>query len=103
MAMVPLLLALLLAGCSSTREVPGFVRSGCINNPVRDTLFITVGPDYEDETCTVEVQHLLVDFKGREVVHNGKVFFDIRTFPAGQYTVWIRLGDLYFKQRFMKL
>lgn len=95
--------ALLFLGCSSERELPDFVRRGCINNPVRDTLYVTLGPDYEDETCSVEVRHLMVDFNGRDVVRNGKVFFDIRTFPAGRYLVWIRVGDLYFKQRFTKL
>lgn len=95
-------LSLLTAGCSSERSLPEFVRRGCVNSVVRDTLFVTLSPDYEDEWCSVEVRTVQVDFHGREQVRNGRVSFDVRTFPAAYYTVWIKVGDLYFRQKFYK-
>lgn len=97
-----LLFTLLSAGCMSERHLPDFVRRGCVNSVVRDTLFVTLSPDYEDEWCSVEVRTVQVDFHGREQVHDGQVSFDIRTFPAAYYTVWIKVGDLYFRQKFYK-
>lgn len=92
-----------MSGCSYARELPEFVRRGCVNNPVHDTLFITLDQKYEDEICSIEVRNLLVDFNGRDEVRNGKVFFDVRTFPAGDYIVYIRVGDLFFEQKFRKI
>lgn len=87
--------------CASTK-VPYFAESGCVNTTVRDTLFIRFPPELEDETCYVEVHSTLVDFYGSDRIIDGLVWFDVFKFPVGNYDIWIRVADYYFKQSFRK-
>ncbi|MDD4760322.1 MAG: hypothetical protein WCR53_03810 [Bacteroidaceae bacterium] len=92
-----LLICLAFTSCH-TAEMPAFARNNaCVNNPVRDTLFITLR-DYEDQWVNVRIKSNDTDFVGRDQVRNGRVWFDIRRLPTAYYTVQIEVMDLSFLQ-----
>lgn len=92
------LLVLLFFVSCHTAELPAFARNNaCVNNPVRDTLFITLR-DYEDQWVNVRIKSNDTDFTGRDQVTNGRVWFDIGRLPTGYYTVRIEVLDLSFIQ-----
>ena len=72
------------------------------NDQIVDTLFLTF-QDMEDEVCEVQIKRNDVNFTGREVVTGAQVFFDIRSFPAGYYTAWIKIGGKFIRKTFTKL
>lgn len=76
--------------------------SARINNPITDTLFITLPEGYDDETCTITIHDVRVNYSGRDIVQDNKIWFDVRHLPSGTYLVWIKVGDLYFSRRFVK-
>lgn len=87
--------------CSVGNQVGKDV-SARINNPVTDTLFITLPEGYDDETCTITIHDVRVNYSGRDIVQDNKIWFDVRHLPSGTYLVWIKVGDLYFSRRFVK-
>lgn len=72
------------------------------NDRIADTLFLNF-QDMEDEVCEVRIKRYDVDFTGSETVTGGQVFFDIRSFPAGYYTAWIKIGGKVIRKTFTKL
>ena len=87
--------------CSVGNQVGKDV-SARINNPITDTLFITLPEGYDDETCTITIHDVRVNYSGRDIVQDNKIWFDVRHLPSGTYLVWIKVGDLYFSRRFVK-
>ncbi len=95
---------ILLLSCNSQQfnTDDNLSKKAFINNPVTDTLFITLPEGYEDETCSISIRSAQADFFGNDIVINNKVWFNVRHLPSATYLVWIKVGDLYFSRRFFK-
>lgn len=101
-AAVTLILLMVAAGLHSCGTASSYDSADCvINQVVTDTLFIKF-KDAEDEMVFVRIQRNDIDFTGREQVADGQVYFDIRSFPSGYYTLWIKVGPEFVCKRFFK-